>query len=267
MMLSIPRHAAGATEGALTRGRRILAYALLVLVMSAVAAMSWSGLYAFAHQTMGWTPAHAVLVPISLDIAAMTCALLALDAIADGESAVTLRALTAAFVALSAFVNWRHAIATGNIAEQLFFPAMSVLAYLLVHAVMSKIRRAVRRGQQTGSRARRVLEPLPRTGVLAWALFPRHTFGSVRAAVRARIPDPARPLEPREDLTGLSQSDAIRRGIAAVGPQPRQVLAWLDRNGWAGVRIQRVYDVMRRDGISTLHLADDDDAAENAAAS
>jgi hypothetical protein len=268
MRLKFPELPRRAAEGGFTRGRRVLAYVLLIAVMGSVAAMSWAGLYAFAHQTMHWTPAHAVLVPVALDIAAMACALLALDSISNGENAATLRALTACFVGLSAFVNWRHAIATGNPAEQLFFPAMSVLAYLLVHAVMAKTRREIRHEQQTGSRTRRALEPLPRTGVLAWLLFPARTFGAVRAAVGARIPERGELLEPREDLTGLSQSDAIRRGIAAVGPQPRQVLAWLDRNGWPGVQPQRVYDVMRRDGIRTLPARDDaeaDDAAELAA--
>src|ERR1700722_14410870 len=78
-------------QGKLTAGGRILAYALLIVVMGSVAAMSWSGVYNFAITQLHWSHQHAVLVPISLDIAAMTCALLALDSIADGEEGTTFR--------------------------------------------------------------------------------------------------------------------------------------------------------------------------------
>lgn len=163
----------------LTLGRRALAYTLLIAVMLAVAAVSWSGLYGFAHTTMRWTPVHAALVPVALDIAAMSCALLALDSIDKGETGVTLRVLTACFVGLSALVNWRHALATGNFAEQIFFPACSILAYALVHAVMGKARREVRR-EQHGQPQR---PPLPR--------FPERAYShGCRSSARRAAPSP-----------------------------------------------------------------------------
>jgi Protein of unknown function (DUF2637) len=261
------------SDSALTRratlGRRALAYALLIAVMGAVAAMSWAGLYAFAHDTMQWSPVHAALVPVALDIAAMSCALLALDSIGKGETAVSLRVLTACFVALSAWVNWRHAITTGNVAEQVFFPAMSILAYALVHAVMGKARREVRRGQH-GQPQRPPLAPLPRTGVLAWVPFvgsPGRALATVRAGVAERLP--AEPVVHRDApatvvLEGLTQADAIRRAIDAVGPQPREVVAYLEANGWPGVATQRVYDVMRRDSVRAVAPADSPETAETA---
>jgi hypothetical protein len=248
------------TDSLALTGRRIIGYALVIAVMGAVAAMSWSGLYGFARGTMRWSPVHAALVPVALDIAAMSCALLALDLISKGETALTFRALTACFVGLSAWVNWRHALTTGNVAEQVFFPAMSVLAYALVHAVMGAAYREQRR-EQRGQPQRPPLEPLPRTGVLAWLPgvgSPGRALAAVRAAVAARLPAPIEYAEPLSEtrqrdvatgyLAGLSQSDAIRRALEIVGDDnPRQVVAWLADHG-RPVAPQRVHDVLRRDG-------------------
>jgi hypothetical protein len=271
----------------------VTAYLLLLAVLGAVAAMSFSSLYAWAREALGWSPGHAALVPIALDIAAMTCALLALDSIAKGEVATMLRALTAAFVALSAFINWRHAIATGNIAEQIFFPAMSVLAYALVHAVFSKYRREVRR-DLAGHSHRAVLAELPRLGAAAYLRFPRRAFTVASVAIAARLETAERDVRPAPaaaraaapagppssaptrrtrsastaprprptttaprptttegapvgELAELSQADAIRRGLAETGGQPREVVAWLAEHGRPGVLASRVYDIQRRD--------------------
>jgi len=254
-----------ARDGGMTRARRGVGYLLIVLVMGAVAAMSWAGLFAFATRDMHWSPGHAALVPVALDIAAMACALLALDSIGKGETATGFRVLTLAFVALSAFVNWRTAIATGNLAEQVFFPAMSILAYALVHAVMGKARREVRR-EQHGHKARQALAPLPRTGTLAWLPIigsPRRALAAVRAAVAERLPEVPdetsrgamlahRDIPAVVVLEGLTQADAIRRAIAEVGQSPRDVVAWLDENGWPNVATQRVYDVIRRDNMRAI---------------
>jgi hypothetical protein len=181
----------------LAAGRRITAYLLLLAVMGAVAAMSWAGIYAWARGTLDWSPGHAALVPIALDIAAMTCALLALDSIAKGEAATMLRVLTAAFVGLSAWVNWRRAVGTGNIAEQLFFPAMSVLAYALVHAVMGKYRREVRR-DLAGRQHRETLAELPRLGAASWVRYPGRTFAVHSAAIAARLEAAETRVAPRD---------------------------------------------------------------------
>lgn len=192
---ALARVAAG--QGRLTLAGRVLAYGLLVVVMGSVAAMSWSGEYGFAVTQLHWSHGHAALVPVSLDIAAMSCALLALDSIGDGEPGTTFRLLAAAFVALAAFVNWRSALASRNLAEEVFFPAMSVLAYLIVHAVMDKARRKVRRAHH--GQGARTLPPLPRTGILAWVPgigYPRDALATIRASVRKRLRDEER----REDV-------------------------------------------------------------------
>jgi hypothetical protein len=233
---------------------------LLFLVMGAVAAMSWSGTYGWAVSELHWTHTHAILVPVSLDVAAMSCALLALDSIADGENGTVFRLLAALFVALSAFTNWRWALRTGNLAEQVFFPSMSVLAYLLAHAVFERIRRKMKRLQQTGETIRRAVKPLPRLGLLPWLPVigvPRRALGAVRHAVAERVPEvPAevvhRDISATVVLDGLTQADAIRRAIAEVGPSAREVVAWLADHEWPDVAPQRVYDVIRRDQVRAV---------------
>ena len=241
-------------DSGLSRGRRAVAFALLGAVMLAVAAMSWSGLYGFATATMHWSPIHAALVPIALDVAALACAFLALDSVSRNDSAIAFRLITAALIGLSAFLNWRHALGTHNVAEQVFFPSMSVLSYALVDAVIRKSRRDIRR-DRAGLPAREAPAPLPRPGIAAWLRFPGRAFGATSNALAQRIPATAEPLGASERrayatgvLDGLSQADAIRRAIETVGAEPRQVVAWLAENG-REVATQRVYDVMRRDGI------------------
>ena len=258
---------AGATDeterdNALSRSRRVIAYLLLSAVMGSVAAMSWAGLYAFARQTMGWSDWHAALVPIALDVAAMSCAFLALDSLARNDSATAFRLLTALLVALSAFVNWRHALLSHNIAEQVFFPAMSILSYLLIDAVLRKYRRDTRRDRM-GLPTREHLAPLPRHGLAVWLRFPGRAFAAVSDSLAERLPATDAPSDAtrRADyaagmLAGLSQADAIRKAIEAVGPQPRDVVSWLSDHGLPDVRTQRVYDVIRRDsGASGKHRA------------
>lgn len=237
----------------LSRSRRIVAWLLLSVVMLSVAAMSWAGLFGFAHQTMHWSPAHAALVPVALDVAAMSCAFLALDSLSRNDSAVSFRVLTAALVALSAFVNWRHALITHNVAEQVFFPAMSLLSYAMIDAVLRKYRRDTRR-DLAGRSVREALAPLPRFGLAAAIMHPRSAWEAVSKSLARRIPDATESLSVNRQrdvasgyLLGLSQSDAIRQALEIVGDDnPREVVAWLADQGLE-VRPQRVYDVIRRD--------------------
>src|SRR6266516_4412848 len=128
-------------------GIRTGGYIAATLVMACVAAMSWSGLYGWARHVLHWSPVMAGAVPVSLDIAALTCALLALDTVSKNEPATSYRALTGVFVALSAFVNLRYRLASHNIAEQVFFPTMSILAFALIDTTVRKYRRDARRAR------------------------------------------------------------------------------------------------------------------------
>jgi Protein of unknown function (DUF2637) len=236
---------------------RLGGYLLIVAVMAAAASMSWTNLYRFAQGTMHWASWHAALVPIGLDVAAVACGLLALDTVMRNDSAVAFRALTGSLIGLSAFLNWRETLASHNIAEEVFFPAMAVLSYALIDAVLRKYRRDTRR-DRAGQPAREALEPLPRFGLAAALVHPRRAWRATSAALASRVPDAIEYGEPISEtrqrdvatgfLAGLSQSDAIRRALEIVGDDdPRQVVAWLADHG-RPVAPQRVHDVLRRDG-------------------
>jgi hypothetical protein len=225
-------------------------YLAATLVMLCVAAMSWSGLYGFARNTLHWAPLPAGMVPVSLDVAALTCALLALDTVSKNEPATAYRALTGVFVGLSAFVNWRYRLSSHNIAEQVFFPTMSVLAYLMIDATVRKYRRDIRHG----GNARKAPEPLTRYGLLVWLPVIGHPVRAFRAAsseLAARIPEPAEAAQPRLIvITELSQADAIRHAIEITdSTDPGVIVSWLAERGRPVAR-QRVSDVIRRDGLS-----------------
>lgn len=226
-------------------------YLAATLVMLCVAAMSWSGLYGFARETLHWAPLAAAMVPISLDVAALTCALLALDTVSKNEPATMFRFLTAALVALSAFVNWRYRLSSHVLAEEVFFPAMSVLAYLMVDATIRKYRRDQRHGDQ----ARQAPAQLTRYGLLVWVPgvgHPLSAFRSVSRELAGRIPAPVEPERPRVlVLADLSQADAIRHAIELTeSTDPGVIVAWLADRGREVAR-QRVSDVLRRDGLTT----------------
>jgi hypothetical protein len=231
-------------------------YLAATLVMLCVAAMSWSGLYGFARVTLGWPPLSAGMVPVSLDVAALTCALLALDTVSKNEPATMYRALTACLIGLSAFVNWRYRLSSHVLAEEVFFPAMSVLAYLMIDATVRKYRRDIRRD----GAARQAPEPLTRYGLLVWLPVLGHPVRAFRAAsaeLAGRIPvaEPSQLPEPRLIVIDeLSQADAIRHAIEVTNStDPGLIVAWLAERGRSVAR-QRVSDVLRRDGLTTATI-------------
>jgi len=226
-------------------------YAAATLVMLCVAAMSWSGLYGFALHTLHWSRIPAGMVPVSLDVAALTCALLALDTVSKNEPATMYRVLTAALISLSAFVNWRYRLGSHVLAEEVFFPAMSVLAYLMIDATVRKYRRDIRHG----GNARSAPEPLTRYGLMVWLPgigHPARAWRAASAELAARIPEPAEVAQPRLIvITELSQADAIRHAIEVTdSTDPGLIVAWLAERGRPVAR-QRVSDVLRRDGLTT----------------
>jgi hypothetical protein len=228
-------------------------YLAATLVMLCVAAMSWSGLFGWARHTLHWTPVPAGMVPVSLDVAALTCALLALDTVSRNEPATMFRTLTACLIGLSAFVNLRYRLASHNIAEETFFPAMSVIAYLMIDATIRKYRRDTRHG----GAARQAPEPLTRFGLLVWVPglgHPVRAFRAASAELAGRIPvaEPSHPPEPRLIVIDeLSQADAIRHAIEVTNStDPGVIVAWLAERG-RDVARQRVSDVLRRDGLTS----------------
>jgi len=237
--------------------------------MLCVAAMSWSGLYGWARTVLAWPEATAWAVPVSLDIAALTCALLALDTVSRNDPATGYRTLTAVFVGLSAFVNWRYRLNSHNVAEEIFFPAMSILAYALIDTTIRKYRRDSRR-DRAGEEARQAPNSLTRYGLLTWLPglgHPGRAWTARRVELAGRIPTPvaldvatvaqpvasvAPPAEPRLIvLAELSQAAAIRHAIEVTNStDPGSLVAWLAEHG-RDVARQRVCDQIRRDGLTS----------------
>jgi hypothetical protein len=176
-------------EGVAIRGRRVATLALLAVVVFAVAAMSFSGLFSFFTGPMHWTHGHSLLGPVSLDVAAVVVYGFALDRIEKGESGAQFRLMALVLVGLSAFINWRGALASGNVSEELFFPVMSVMVYWMAHAILGARRRDARRAQH-GYKAKAKLEPLPPFGALVWVPWvgaPVDALRALREAVRKRL--------------------------------------------------------------------------------
>ena len=267
--------------GFASTGRRVLAYVALVFVMVSVAAMSWSGEYAWFTHRLGWTAGHATLGCISLDVAAMTCALLAVDQIDKGESGIGFRFFAAVLVGLAAWINWRTALATGDITRQVFFPAMSVIAYGLVHLVLAAARREARR-RQHGHKSRERVKPLPRFGALVWVPVlgkPRLALNALRDAIELRLraslamagltlddDDEEAADESRAETSGREEeshddepdlstgslADAIRTAITLTDGRAQNVVDYLKSHGRPGVATSRVYDVLRRDRVTLV---------------
>jgi hypothetical protein len=233
--------------------RRTTGYLALTADLGCVAAMSWAGLYRFAAAELRWTPAHAAMVPLALDVAALCCALLALDSAGRNEPAVAFRLIAAALLGLSAYINWRVALASGNPAEQVFFPSMSLLSYVLIDAVLRKYRRDARR-DRSGSAARDHAAPLPRFHIATWIPgvgHPRRALRAVSHELGQRLTGHADSTQEHavhaHSLAGLTQSGAIRRAIADSGSQDAgTIVAWLEGQGVTVAR-NRVCDVLRRD--------------------
>jgi hypothetical protein len=203
----------------MTRNLRTSGYLAATVVMLCVAGMSWAGLYGWARNVLHWAPFAAGAVPVSLDIAALTCALLALDTVSQNDPATAYRFLTAVFVSLSAFVNFRYRLTTHNVTEEVFFPVMSVLAYALIDTTIRKYRRDSRR-TALGQSARPAPEPLTRYGLLVWLPGIGHPVSAWRARsaeLAARVAAPSRtvaPPRPSHDAPRLTGPSRPSRAIA-----------------------------------------------------
>lgn len=255
----------GETGGgaARSRSRRVasIAFAIAMLAVEGVIlAESYRGLAGFADM-IGIHGVAALGVPISLDGVSLAAAMVALRAELAGEASGVYRATMFAFTGASAAANWYHGMRLGGAASALYLGGMSLAVAWVFALSLRQIRHESRR--DAGITAPR----LPRFSLAHWMRYPRLTFRAFSLAVRdghssalaalnaahdAASPADSHDATRRRDyatglLDGLSQADAIRRAIAEVGGEPRQVVEWLAEHG-REVAPQRVYDVIRRDG-------------------
>lgn len=241
----------GTTTSVDPTGARRAGYALVLLVMGCVTGADWSGLYEFARELLGWSEGHAMIVPVALTGAAIACACLALDSVSRGDGALLFRFLLVGLVGLAAWINW-YRVRLDDISVQVFFPAMSLTAWLMVEACFRKFQRDSRR--RRGERLH-TFSPLPRMGALAWIMHKNAAWQAVSDAVARRIPQIEAPaavetpepvvlrLDPAKDnaeqaahrayLAGLeTKALAVQHAAAVLGSTDAGLIRrWLAEHG------------------------------------
>jgi len=212
--------------------RRVLGWlmwlSLLVVALPPVGS-SARNLYALGHEQLALPGRWALLVPLSVDAAALLCVVLTLRALYAAQSAGLARLLVAVFAAFSAWLGYQEAATIGTTAAVVFYPAMPVAAALLLDMVLRHRRRDVL--DDLGA----LEPPLPRYRALRWLIAPRETWRAWSVGVRHGITDPAVCLAfVRETaaLRVLSGVDAVRYAHHASGSHdPFTARAWLAARG------------------------------------
>ncbi|MCG7203978.1 DUF2637 domain-containing protein [Streptomyces arenae] len=150
----------------------------LVLVMM-LAAAAWS----ISSKLMGWgmdeEPAYAL--SLMFDLAGLLCAQYAKRAIERGTPAGLPRLAVLAFVGVSGVLNWSHGREVGGIVGGIGLASISLAVELLF-----ELHRRDVRDEQRAARGL-VAERMPHIPVLAWLMFPRDAWGTLRGAVRTRL--------------------------------------------------------------------------------
>jgi hypothetical protein len=222
----------------------LLSVAAPVVTSSGIGLVGWAGSVAHMHGL------ERLVVPLSLDGAAMACAALALASAIKNEAAAGLRMLVFAIVAGSAWFNFEHARAAyHSLAAALFFGGMSVLGATMFDLVLRRVRRAALR------EAGKVAPPLPRFRALRWLRFPSETWRAWSVALRYDLSSHSEALTrlwvaersgedevtppPAPELADMPKKDAVRLAITETGSsEVPALLAWLaDRS----VNVDRSY--------------------------
>jgi hypothetical protein len=185
--------------------------------------MSFSGLNAWFTGQMRWSQLHALLGPLALDVAAVVVYGFAIDRIEKGESGIQFRVQALVLVGLSAFINWRGALASRNLAEEVFFPIMSVMVYWMAHSILGARVRDVHRAQH-GYVAKARVEPLPPLGALVWVPgigAPLTALRVLRAHVRKRLALKVPASVRRTAASATASASASASGASAISDRER----------------------------------------------
>jgi hypothetical protein len=256
----------------------IAAVAVTPMILSATSLAAW------ARDSLGLSGAAPWLVPASLDLAALACIALALAASLRGEAGGAPKLLAWLLVAGSAVANWRHGQAIGTTDAEAYFPALPVLAMVLVELGLRFVRRTalVSAGRTEAS--------LPHWRLARWVRFPRETFAAWSLAVADGITSPAEAVAlVRQHRTGAAPAPAVEVSAAASaagnlveGPDPelaalpkaeqlrvafraldevnaRRALTWLAQQGIDPPAPRYAYEV-----AATVKAEADDDGPERA---
>ena len=212
--------------------RRVLGWlmwlSLLVVALPPVGS-SARNLYALGHEQLALPGRWALLVPLSVDAAALLCVVLTLRALYAAQSAGLARLLVAVFAGFSAWLGYQEAATIGTAAAVVFYPAMPVAAALLLDMVLRHRRRDVLEGLGA------LEPPLPRFRALRWVIAPRETWRAWSVGVRHGLTDPSACLAFVREVAALrvlSGPDAVRLAWHATGTHdPHTARAWLAARG------------------------------------
>lgn len=163
---------------------RVARVAPFAVVMVAPILASGFGLVSVGHGWLGLDSWAALLVPLTLDAAALSFALLSWKATLDDDAAGVDRCFVWLFAGISAGLNIWFADAVGGLHRAVFYGTASMTAAL----VWERLLRAARRRELRA--LGRVDKPAPRFRFLRWLLFPVETAGAFRFAVGEGISDP-----------------------------------------------------------------------------
>lgn len=163
-------------------GRRLggsVAVAWFIVLTMMLIAAAWS----ISSKLMGWgmgeEPAYAL--SLMFDLAGLLCAQYAKRAIERGTPAGLPRIAVLAFVGVSGILNWSHGREVGGLVGGIGLASISLAVELLF-----ELHRRDVRDEQRAARGL-IAERMPHIPVLAWLMFPRDAWSTLRDAVRTRL--------------------------------------------------------------------------------
>lgn len=190
----------------------------MVAVVVSPAAASWTGLVGFSHALLGLYGPMALVVPVSLNGAALYSAVMTLVATLAGRLPVAarFRRLVNLYVAASAGFNIVHALSSieagGGVPAAAFYAVADLSAALLWHTTITLLRADVL--SEIGA----LEAELPRFRAQRWMVAPFSTFTAWRTAVLEGITSPAAALERRAEI----KAEKKDRGRGST-PSPRAI--------------------------------------------
>lgn len=238
------------TSGWKLRTAALTATGSFTAVLAAIETMAVRGQVDFARHVLHLSGVWLAVPPVALEGGTLAAATLTLWAVLSRDSASLPRVMTGLLLGAAAYANYQgaeHAHRPTLAAD--YLAGASVTAYLMWHAILTRIRRADLR------HADALEAPLPRFRLLRWIFAFGETFAAFKIAIRECItrPDEALalarseptcpPLDdtdteiPAGELVALAgerggKRRAVEHAAEALGShEPKAVQQWLAARG------------------------------------
>ena len=201
----------------------------LLVVVAAPIALSFRTLTLYSRDQLGMSGGWEYLLPVSLDMAAVLCIVLAFRAVASGESPGLARYLVWIFAGGSALLAWREGLVVGGDAPYVL-PVLPIIAAVMLDVVL---RHALRgRLRDLGA----IEAPLPRFRFVRWLVAPLETLRAWAASIRHGMTSPQEALSFVRDVAALRRLtpvDRVRHGLDTIGRDRVALRGWLAARGYA----------------------------------